>query len=966
MRVRFITAALLIAFSPTSALAASADADKAVWVGNAYYQLSRAKNPPLWWGIRQIEFASRNGGLSDLETARNTINTTRTLIDRESQRLSPMTANQTDEYEFANATYEATKGLGSGGHVFGTYMQYLLKRETNEPAYVAALLSTNNQRSLEFFHTDSDEALTALGAIYDRAQADPSFAKAFNEGIAFPLLNAPTTASAKEILTGNPDFASTRAISRLVDEKGELKTSIDDIKGTIAEQLKQSNTDIAEARKDIATALNLGMKSQAESKRDAATLLTMARQQQIQHQKAMQEALESDALRSGVLIVSSLIPDKGAARKFNAVSNAIIDAHGLIRNFATNRSLMADQGVEYAEMVSTAILTGGLLSIGLSVAGALADSGPSPDEIIFEQLGILADQLRDFRKEMNDRFDRVDTALKKIFDNVTEGFRQLSNQIAIAQEDLRKIRLALGASLARMDRFEQRITEYLMQILDQQFNSSMVDCLDSVGRTGSELDERTYDKCTGAIISFLRESRSTALSGEWSPGITPDALRERLAHSDLNSNINLFRAIAVAKGGYDFSQSDPRSNPIRWSIAANVYTRLANENMKWFIGEPDKDLKELESEGRLLIQDMTKVTKYPDKFTTLLGNLLAEYRASVLMVADAAAKVRKTSLEKQGAKAKEIWLSPSELQRMLPAFINEIQDRPIAAIDPSQRPIPTYVDDALDKAIYQPGYNKASVRALAPQFKQQANLPPIPQPASLWRRASSLPEVFAAEMVGDGTVEVTYAVESLPKYINGMFLTVAIQPKVDLFLGIKRTTNVQNMGLSSSVDVSAEPIRLHFYEDVPIPCSGVATGGCPPFNQLSFITKGGVEFLNLGPFEHAKEWEIVQTEKRLGDVLLRLNQDLREAMNDSGSELSLKIDQTEGTILAVRGVIELALPSALKAREDLRITLYGRPAYQGCIRSSSRILADRKLKPNPDGTPDEKPAAEATCETRRL
>ena len=118
---------LLLATATASALANEAF-DRAIWSGNAFDHLNRANNNAPYWSSLDIiahTFAAKN---YDEQQTRNLLNFFRYRSENARQNYGAP-AGLNDDFEFANANYEAMKGLGTAGQIAAPYLQYKLKKE---------------------------------------------------------------------------------------------------------------------------------------------------------------------------------------------------------------------------------------------------------------------------------------------------------------------------------------------------------------------------------------------------------------------------------------------------------------------------------------------------------------------------------------------------------------------------------------------------------------------------------------------------------------------------------------------------------------------------------------------------------------------------------------------------------------------------------------------------------------------
>ena len=113
-------------------------------------------------------------------------------------------------------------------------------------------------------------------------------------------------------------------------------------------------------------------------------------------------------------------------RRTQAVGNAVFSVREGLKAYDTAR---ASVGVNM-DLASIA-LAGNFVGAAMNLAGVFLDTGPSPEEIILEELGRLRKQVNQVRIEMHGRFDQVDAQLDEIYQSMVDGFDVVNSNLDI-------------------------------------------------------------------------------------------------------------------------------------------------------------------------------------------------------------------------------------------------------------------------------------------------------------------------------------------------------------------------------------------------------------------------------------------------------------------------------------------------------------------------------------------------------
>ncbi len=178
--------------------------------------------------------------------------------------------------------------------------------------------------------------------------------------------------------------------------------------------------------------------------RHRATLL--ASQEQI-HAATMRGYRETVYLARTFVAFS----DPELSRQIDAVGTSALSVYDALHMF---RHLPPGASSNLAAIA----LTGNLVGAGFTLAAAFADSGPSTDQILSEQIRTLRRDVQELRKEMHERFDAVHDHLDSVYASMIDGFDVL---LAGNSQSFRSI-------LAQLDDGRRRMTELGRVQLDTQ------------------------------------------------------------------------------------------------------------------------------------------------------------------------------------------------------------------------------------------------------------------------------------------------------------------------------------------------------------------------------------------------------------------------------------------------------------------------------------------------------------------
>lgn len=838
--------------------------------------------------------------------------------------------NTKDPYEFQNKVYEAAKGLGPVSHIVATYAQAELKKlaEARKPDedFFYSLRTRLNYNDFAGYANRSAEI---LGAAYDLAQSDEAFRRAIDT-VYGPVLGANTGESAEAILAKNPGFMEAEGVRDVIDQTGQLKEDVTRLRSELGKRLAKQAEDVKDIRSDIATAIQI---SDARRAADAEESAKRAIEQAEIERRTARRKLMDEGLRASVLIVTTIvgIKDPKAATQIAAVANAVLDTRSALNSFAEGIASLAKTD-KLGEAMTGAILTGNFITIGLTVASALQDTGPTADQLIMEQLAEISKQLDDFRKESRERFDRIDSILFSVYDALTKGLKELGGKLDFQSKQMEELRQGLSESLLQLKQVERRLGETLDVLEKRDIRKAWFACIGHERTHGVPLSIDTFrGKCIDAIQVALDEAAQANATGDWPSGSDWTAFADRLADADWASSVNLFRQLAAQRAGIPFG-NERRVNPLRWAFLADMYAQLAIENPTNFSRTPLVVLDRIIERGRLLDRDFSEVMSVanPERFLHLLSSLVANYTDGVEKLSVALAGTTQRALQKDGAQrffySIASGISVNNLANP-PRVLSGIDAAPLKDLTFQFPRLPVFAMDGREIALPQ-------VDASWPVLKGAGTA------------LASLPELVLLEQLGLGTIrleyEIVWAGAKYWTHESNSAETVWAYPAVRLLAFFDGADGkVEHMGggayqLPTPVIAftRANPVQrayglFEFDFRTFIKDQGAVAAQMQLHPRLGALPSDSLFLTNAG----------LQTaaEGRHDGILVAIQREIVQDLLTEGSNVAVAARQLDGVVRAIRGLFSLCFPNWLEEDEVGRSLLFGSPTVRRKYRRRSKL-----------------------------
>lgn len=201
------------------------------------------------------------------------------------------------------------------------------------------------------------------------------------------------------------------------------------------------------------------------------------------------------------------VADPELARHVDVIGTAAFSMHDALERF-TSLPVGADG------TLASLALGANVANIGLMLAGEFmdsGDSGPSSDDLIFEQLVQLRQQVQELREELHERFDRVHEQLDAMYATLVDGL-----DVLLRRDDLR-----YASVMSSLENGRRQLTEIARVQLDTQaividqftFLEDLVTDLalseceappHVINDDGGEQHQQWFQRCRFAMMSIHR------------------------------------------------------------------------------------------------------------------------------------------------------------------------------------------------------------------------------------------------------------------------------------------------------------------------------------------------------------------------------------------------------------------------------------------------------------------------------
>ncbi|MEV7229864.1 hypothetical protein AB0M79_23040 [Polymorphospora sp. NPDC051019] len=356
--------------------------------------------------------------------------------------------------------------------------------------------------------------------------------------------------------------------------------------------------------------------------------------------RALAEAAQRDVvlagLASGLSVLTTFIgfADPKAAREIQAVGSAAITIAKSISDYIPK---IAGLGVaEALTSIGTVVMTGNILGAVMTLTSIFMGSGPSPEQMILEEIAKVREDIENLRTEMHQRFDAIEKALSTVYADMMTQFTRLQGAIDDVRRELGDIQSQLLSLDTRLVALSASTHAALEAQAMHDFELAAERYLDYQGRTGQPVPNFTEYWQGASTFSLTAKTTAAsaplAITDGMAPSVTPDAVRQ---HTPLGSLYYL--AWLARSRGWDPDLPMPSVSSGRgvpnagvWSVSAHAWTQLAAENPQFARSVSGSVWDEIVSVGTKVNQTAATFSA-PQNGTTnkLFTNLMNDYESKL-------------------------------------------------------------------------------------------------------------------------------------------------------------------------------------------------------------------------------------------------------------------------------------------------------------------------------------------------
>jgi alpha-tubulin suppressor-like RCC1 family protein len=445
---------------------------------------------------------------------------------------------------------------------------------------------TNQNQQAYLFHTGSRRLLSAgqvaaqqeelVDLCTRRGQANPVFRTAMDSLLA-PVIGVWLTNRPAEILLVNPALSNTPSMQLMayqssLNADGSVRLSTSVLKNLFAEEMHNMhgiiNTNLAlhlailESQTDLTSYLTNRLLMAQNSQRESE--IKKGQQQRLSGASASVQAL-GQVLGKNQPDVANTIKTVGAAlHDIGESMDFLKESTGLLK----------------------AAAAGGLVAAGLELATLLIDMGPTPEDLVMEEIGQVKSLIRDLSANVNYRFDRVDQS----FEQVLEAVAETVNRIDGVAHDVNQARQSLLSIQSDLHSLERSLFDYVSDGFRQELVRHINSGLDyerwwgePMGYVGGseycyQNNETEFYSWSAGPLAFCKASYSSPFAFD----LSESRLFAELHGRPLESSLNYINQFCATNLNVALASNTRLANPRDWYLAAQSYLQLALEQPLFF------------------------------------------------------------------------------------------------------------------------------------------------------------------------------------------------------------------------------------------------------------------------------------------------------------------------------------------------------------------------------------------------
>ena len=472
-----------------------------------------------------------------------------------------------------------------------------LKSQSGEVAKADAYTSTVGDSNLRNAKPDPQQTFYDLRARAHATRPDlgePSQLELAYNGLYAADENNRLLNDADQTRANNPVLAQFAVVTGMIDQRtGQLRTEIRNGVRTVRFDIEKMRAEFGARMGDIEGAVE-GVQQTLQTVQAQQVALnssfTAFVASEEARRKAQEEAERAAAehqqllvgLQSSVQLIATVVGGE-EGRYISTIGNAAIQIGESINQWTKVVACIGDLA-NPLNMLNTVTMVASVVNAVQTVVALFGDPPPpSIEEMIFEQIRALQNQVADLGQHLDRRFDRLDSAINTVFDVMVTQFGEIRQDIADLDVKVSAALLILRRSDARLRRLEDAVAQFAEAEATEPVQDWITYAIDydrkHPGASGLPYDEfvKAMSKFSG--FGTVQARTDTRLVGTaqrpltWEDAATELAkpLESNLAYLDSWSQILLATSGKPAQSLFGPNPLNPRA----WAWAGQAFSALA-------------------------------------------------------------------------------------------------------------------------------------------------------------------------------------------------------------------------------------------------------------------------------------------------------------------------------------------------------------------------------------------------------
>ncbi len=371
-----------------------------------------------------------------------------------------------------------------------------------------------------------------------------------------------------------PDIAIPAEVIGSIQADGTISISLNEIKDLSLSEFTKLDLSITDMRQTL-VAIDAKQPNLVDYLHNQEE---QAKQKALAAAKAAEHKLKLEAIESSISIFSTLggFIDSDFGKQLKTLGES-----GLKIGKAIDSWLDAVAGKNTLDAIfsaSTVVMTGNILGAVMGIVSLFGSSGPTPEQMILEEIGKLRKQVDQLRTEMHARFDRIDQELNIIYTTMQERFDKIDLQLGVINANVLEVQRTLLDLDLKLNRMERNNFELLDAVGRRPLLEAINGGLNYQERTGQSMpfqpDFVNYEnlfQTWGTIHAF-----DALATGPSQRDFSDGALLAELNALPLDANLNYLNSWLQLHGVPALSSSRLAS-PRDWLFASRAYGQLGVE-----------------------------------------------------------------------------------------------------------------------------------------------------------------------------------------------------------------------------------------------------------------------------------------------------------------------------------------------------------------------------------------------------